>query len=307
MKGIRSICVLSVVFSLALQSVDAGSVLAGELEGNNSVSGYTLTLPDLSCRTKVEFYLPMIPDTHRLSFGAAPRVGIYYGTGNVSFGLKIPMSIVTWNDDFARTNDLSTSYYLGNLVLDFTARYCIESEFKLCFGGALSLGLGLFEGGSDFDSYYSPEGNERLSSLYYGVLMSQDPVQYVGDFLIFSPAFVLAFEWEGVFSELEFGADIGPAILNGEDYDGMYAAVSYGVAIGYNIGYVSPILEIHGFSAIHDIEDWWEGDSLLWFNAGLQFNIDRIVPRIRISYPITDRAGHEGTDYCIDLGIVYYF
>jgi hypothetical protein len=297
-KGIRNVCVLSGVLFLTLQSAKA--------EGDG-LSGYTLTLPDISCRTKAEFYLPMIPDTNQATFGVAPRVGIYYGTGSVSFGLKIPMSIVSWNDYFASINDLSTSYYLGNLVLDFTARHCIESGFRLCFGGELSLGLGLFEGGSDFDTYYSTEGNERLSSLYYGVLMSQDPVIYVGDFLIFSPAFILAFEWEGLFGELEFSADVGPAILNGEDYNGMYSAVSYGLAIGYNIRFVAPILEIHGFSAIHDIEDWWKGDSLLWLNAGLQFNIGRIVPKIRISYPLTDRAGHEGTDYCIALGIVYYF
>ena len=112
----RPVRTLVLLLSLVLFSGAARAQWEGESTVESEGSEFMpLTLQDMSCRSKMELSLPLVPASEFLGF--APWLYLQYGTGSYSVGVTVPLAMV-----FPYSDEVDDEIVFGNLTFDIKGR-----------------------------------------------------------------------------------------------------------------------------------------------------------------------------------------
>lgn len=280
-----SACVAVFMSGSAIAQWGAGAS-AKSKQGTGQVM--PLSLQDLTCLSKVELLLPMVPGEH--FFGMAPRVGAQYGTGSMSVGIDLPMAFISPDEG-------DSKFVLGSMALDIKALGCARGDWNVCYGGAMAVSAG----------FVDVEEAMEAAALSMGAVAHQDMTYYAPETLTLRPLAVLALTGHGLFAQLELGAGVFIAIKDTDARD-TEAALAYGFAVGYQVlAFLAPMIEFRGFSHI-TAEDGEPELSFYWLNLGARFDFDGVLPVFRLSIPLNDEAKMvDESDVQFSLGVAFQF
>ena len=266
------------MFSIHLQKLPvlfSCLILLLPLQGSAQTLSRGLTLSDYSGQSQVKLSLPMIPNGDE--FIMAPILGARLGRGSWSLGLQLPLAFILSEED-------ADEFIMGNPTVDVELHDCTTGDWRLCYGGRLSAGAGLFDLGDDVDSGFDGMQGPEPSSDAYPIYQR----------VVVRPSGMIGVEHRKFFAHLELGPSFWIPWYSTDDEGLDTKLLLHGqLALGFHISdLITPVMELRGVLPVteDDMDPW------LWFNAGVRLHMDRFEPSLRVSLPLTDYADGQRDD-----------